>query len=529
MEGERDQTNPIMFRISMFSAFLALGAMIFASACHPNAEGPPANRSRPNIVLIYVDDLGYGDLSTYGATGVQTPNIDKLARQGLKFTDAHCSAATCTPSRYALLTGRYAFRKKAAVLPGNAPLLIDTGTTTIAGMLKRAGYATGVVGKWHLGLGDGFLDWNQDIKPGPLELGFDYAFLIPATGDRVPTVYVENHRVVNLEATDPITVSYREPVGDRPTGDTHPELRRVKADPQHNKTIVNGVSRIGYMDGGEKALWVDEDFPDILNDKAIQFIKEHREQPFFLYYAFHDIHVPRLPNPRFQGKSSMGPRGDAIVQTDWMTGQIVQELENLGLAENTLIIFTSDNGPVLNDGYGDQAVELLGDHRPAGPFRGGKYSAFEAGTRVPMITSWPGKIKAGENKALFGQIDLYASLAHLTGASLSDQEAIDSRNHLPVLLGESSEGRKTLVEESRILSLREDQWKYIRPSGGNDPAWITEKGIEGGYQTEPQLYDLSNDPGEQHNLASEHPERVKAMEEQLSRIEKREKRPDVAL
>lgn len=506
------------------SSFLFLGFISLFIACKSALSDKSATKTLPNIILIYVDDLGYGDVGAYGATGVTTPNIDKLAKQGLKFTDAHCSAATCTPSRYALLTGRYAFRKKAAVLPGNAPLLIDTATATIASMLKRVGYATGVVGKWHLGLGDGFLDWNQEIKPGPLELGFDYSFLIPATGDRVPTVYVENHRVVGLESDDPIAVSYGKPIGDRPTGDTHPELRRVSADPQHNKTIVNGVSRIGYLEGGESALWVDEEFPDLLNEKAIQFIGDHQDQPFFLYYSFHDIHVPRLPHPRFQGKSTMGPRGDAIVQTDWMTGQIINKLEALGLAENTLILFTSDNGPVLNDGYGDQAVEKLGDHQPAGPFRGGKYSAFEAGTRVPTIAYWPGTIEAGVSAALFGQIDIYASLAALTQQTLREEEAIDSEDHLTSLLGKSAEARTYLLEESLTLSLREGPWKYIRPFGKPDPAWINEKGIEGGFTSTPQLYNLAEDPGEKNNLAQQFPERVQAMESQITMIEAREKR-----
>ncbi|PHN04552.1 sulfatase family protein [Flavilitoribacter nigricans] len=514
----------------VFCVLPVIGAICLFFAC---GQAPPESSSGseplPNIVLIYVDDLGYGDVGAYGASGVSTPNIDFLAQNGLRFTDAHCSAATCTPSRYALLTGRYAFRKEAAVLPGNAPLLIDTATSTLAGMLKGAGYTTGVVGKWHLGLGDGFLDWNQAIKPGPLELGFDYSFLIPSTGDRVPSVYVENHRVVNLNADDPITVSYRQPVGDRPTGDTHPELRRMVADPQHNKTIVNGISRIGYMEGGESALWTDEEFPDILNGKAGNFIAENRDQPFFLYYSFHDIHVPRLPNPRFVGKSSMGPRGDAIVQTDWMTGQIIKKLDALGLSENTIILFTSDNGPVLNDGYEDQAVELLGDHQPAGPYRGGKYSAYEAGTRVPMIAYWPGTIKAGTSNALFGQIDIYASLAGLAGQQLSREEAIDSKDHLPVLLGKAQSGREMLVEESLTISLREGNWKYIRPFGKNDPAWITEKGIEGGFRVEPQLYQLQDDPGETNNLADQFPERIQAMEAKIQEIEARAKRPDMAM
>ena len=223
----------------------------------------------PNVVIFYIDDLGYGDLSSYGAKGVTTPAIDRLAANGIRFTDGHSSAATCTPSRYSLLTGEHGFRNKAKILKGDAPALIRPGKATLASMLKKAGYATGVVGKWHLGLGDGNVDWNKDIKPGPLEIGFDYSFLLPATGDRVPTVYVENYKVVNLDHADPITVSYKNKVGERPTGYNNPEMRRFVADKKHNETIVNGVSRIGHMSGGSSALWTDEDFAQVFTDKAI--------------------------------------------------------------------------------------------------------------------------------------------------------------------------------------------------------------------------------------------------------------------
>ena len=216
--------------------------------------------TRPNIIIFYADDLGYGDVSCYGAHRVETPNIDRLARNGIRFTDAHCSAATCTPSRYSLLTGNYAFRARASILPGDAPLIIRPGSTTLPSILKLAGYKTGVVGKWHLGLGDGIIDWNAEIKPGPLEIGFDYCYLIPATADRVPCVYVENHKVVDLDPLDPISISYDHPFGDSPTGLSNPELLKFRADIQHSQTIVNGVSRIGFMVGGNSAQWQDEQF-----------------------------------------------------------------------------------------------------------------------------------------------------------------------------------------------------------------------------------------------------------------------------
>jgi len=455
---------------------------------------------------LYADDLGYGDLSCYGAINVKTPNIDKLAKNGLRFTDAHSAAATCSPSRYSLLTGRHGFRKKAGILSGDAPLMINPETPTLPGMLKKAGYKTGVIGKWHLGLGNGQLDWNKEIKPGPLEIGFDYSFLIPATGDRVPTVYVENHYVVGLDSiSDPITVDFKNPIDNAPKAYEHPDLLRYASDRQHGEAIVNGIGRIGYMSGGNSARWKDEEFPDLLTDKASAFIDKNKEQPFFLYYSFHDIHVPRLPNPRFKGTTNMGPRGDAIVQMDWCVGQLVKKLEKLGLAENTLILFTSDNGPVLNDGYEDQSVELIGNHKPSGPFRGGKYSAYEAGTRMPTIAYWPKKIEKGVSNSLLSQIDLYASFASLVEQKITENEAPDSQDLLLTWIGKSKKGRDVLLEESLVVSIRKGKWKYIPETDKNTDYWLLQKGIEGGFQKTPQLFNLIDDPGELNNIVDEYP------------------------
>ncbi len=486
-----------------------------------NGEIIPAQK--PNIIILYVDDLGYGDVGFNGATAVQTPNINQLAAEGLNFTDAHSTAATCTPSRYALLTGEHGFRRQTDILPGDAPALITPGKPTLPSMLKSAGYQTAVVGKWHLGLGDGNVNWNADVKPGPLEIGFDYSFLMPATGDRVPTVYLENHNIVNLDQNDPIEVSYSEKVGNRPTGIERPDLLRFGADPQHSETIINGVSRIGTMGGGEAALWTDEDFPDIFTDKARNFMRENKDEPFFLFYSFHDIHVPRIPNPRFEGKTNMGSRGDAIAQMDWVVGEIVAELNSLGIGDNTLIFFTSDNGPVLDDGYEDQAVELLGDHKPAGPFRGGKYSAFEAGTRIPTVVHWPGIVMPGNSNALISQVDIYASLASLLGVELKDNEAMDSLDISDALLGTTEVARDYIIEESVVtLSLRKGQWKYIVPTLNDKQEvaeWVaTDKGIEGGFIKEPQLYNLQNDIGETTNVANAHPEIVMEMQEKVDEL-----------
>lgn len=476
------------------------------------------SNSKPNVVLIYSDDVGYGDVSCYGATRVHTPNIDRLAKQGIRFTNAHSASATCTPSRYALMTGEYAWRKQGTgILPGNASLIVEPGRTTLPSIFKQQGYRTGVVGKWHLGLGSGDIDWNGEIKPGPLEVGFDYSFIIPATLDRVPCVFVENHRVANLDPKDPIHVSYKAPFPGEKTGKEDPELLRVKPSHGHNQAIVNGVSRIGYMTGGKSALWDDEKIVDVLAGKATSFVDQHKDEPFFLYYAVHDIHVPRLPNPRFVGKTPMGPRGDAIAEMDWSVGHILADLERNGLAENTIVIFSSDNGPVVDDGYQDQAVQKLGNHKPAGPFRGGKYSNFDGGTRVPFILRWPGHAPAGAvSSALVCQVDLLSSFAALLGEKLPERAAPDSFNELPALLGKSKTGRPELVEDADVRSLVDGDWKFIQPS--NYPKLNRATNTELGNDSKPQLYNLASDPGEKNNLAAQYPDRVKQMAATLNKL-----------
>jgi arylsulfatase A-like enzyme len=476
-----------------------------------------ATESKPNIVILYADDLGYGDVGCYGAQRVQTPNIDRLAKTGLRFTDAHCSAATCTPSRYSLMTGEYSFRAPdARILPGDAPALIQPGRVTLASMLKSRGYRTAVVGKWHLGLGNGNLDWNTDIKPGPLEIGFDECFLIPATGDRVPCVYVENHRVANLDPKDPITVDYKGPLDDAPTGKSNPELLTMKPSHGHDMTIVNGISRIGYMTGGKKALWKDDTIADTLTSHAASFIERNARQPFFLYFATHDIHVPRVPNKRFSNATRMGPRGNAIAELDWCFGELVKVLEKHGLLKNTLIIVSSDNGAVVDDGYQDDAVAKLGSHRPNGVLRGGKGSRFEGGTRIPFVVHWPARVKPGVSDALVSQLDLVRSFANLTGADLEPGAGPDSENILPALLGESKQGRQLLVEHAGGLSLRDGTWKYIEPAKGVKVSLNTN--TETGVDPEPQLYDLAADIGEKNNLAAQQPARLNQMVESLRKI-----------
>lgn len=502
----------------------SLLATLVLSLC-VTVHGQTTNNRKPNIVLIYTDDLGYGDVSCYGSSAIATPNIDRLAKNGVRFTNTHATSATCTPSRFSLLTGKYAWRKEGTgIAPGDATLLIPVATTTLPGMLQKAGYNTAVIGKWHLGLGDAKgADWNGKITPGPIEIGFNYSFLIPATGDRVPCVFVENHQVVNLDKNDPIKVSYAGPVDpNAPTGKKNPELLKMQPSHGHDMTIVNGVSRIGYMSGGNAALWKDEDFANMLVQKAEAYINQQKSNPFFLYFSTHDIHVPRMPNARFVGKSGMGPRGDVLLQLDWTVGQVEAILKKNGLLENTLIIFTSDNGQVIDDGYKDDAVEKSGNHKPGGIYRGGKYSAFEAGTRVPFIVSWPGKIKPGKiNEALFSQIDLYASLAGLAGVAVKNGQAPDSKNHLPVLLNQSNQSRDFLVEQSlnSTLSLVMGNWKYIEPSKG--PKINKDTNTELGNDPQPQLYNLAADAGETNNLAQLHQARVNEMKLKLDQIKQK--------
>jgi arylsulfatase A-like enzyme len=474
--------------------------------------------AKPNIVLIYADDVGYGDISCYGASRVKTPNLDRLAAGGMRFTNAHSSSATCTPSRYSLLTGEYAWRKKGTgVLPGDATLIIPTDRQTLPGLLQKQGYRTAAVGKWHLGLGKTEVDWNAEIRPGPLEVGFDYSFIIPATGDRVPCVFVENHRVANLDPKDPIHVNYEHPIGNEPTGKANPELLKMHPSHGHDMAIVNGISRIGYMTGGKSALWVDEQIADTITGKAVNFINQNRTNPFFLYFATHDIHVPRVPNPRFAGKTPMGPRGDAIAELDWSVGQVLDTLDRNRMTDNTLVIFSSDNGPVVDDGYRDDAVEKLGAHKPAGPLRGGKYSNFDGGTRIPMLARWPGHIQAdAQSSALISQVDYFASFGAIAGQKPAAGAAPDSMDMHDAILGRDRKGREWLVEHAGALGLIEGDWKLILPSNGQKVNRNTN--TEMGNDPAPQLYDLSKDIAEKNNVADQNADRVKAMMARLAKI-----------
>lgn len=477
--------------------------------------------SRPNVVFIYADDIGFGDIACNGSKTIKTPNIDALAAQGVRFTNMHSSAATCTPSRYALLTGEYAWRREGTgIAAGNAGSIIRPERFTLADLFKNAGYQTGAVGKWHLGLGDktGTQDWNGHITPGPSDIGFDYSYIMAATGDRVPCVFVENEYVCNLDPKDPISVSYEKNFEGEPTGKANPELLKMHPSHGHDMSIVNGISRIGYMKGGKSALWKDEEIANVLTGKALQFIEKSKDKPFFLYFATQDAHVPRVPNPRFVGLSGMGARGDAIVEFDWTVGEVMKTLKKLGIEKNTIIILTSDNGPVVDDGYKDRAVELLGNHKPAGEFRGGKYSSFEGGTRVPGMLSWPGQVKPGVSDQLLCQVDMMATFADLLNVKIPSQAAPDSENHLAAWLNKGGKGREYLVLQNvhNNLSIENGIWKFIAP--GKGPAYGKETNTEYGNLEQDQLFNLVTDKSEKVNVAAQNPEIVNQLRNKLNQV-----------
>ena len=506
-----------LIAVSLLAPIAAQSAM---AAKKPKNTDP----TRPNVIIILADDLGYGDLGCYGAKNVQTPNVDRLAQQGIRFTDTHAVAATSTPSRYSILTGEYAWRRPDTdIAAGNAGMIIKPGQYTMADMFKSCGYRTCAIGKWHLGLGEtqGTQDWNAQIPMNLGDIGFDHHYIMAATADRVPCVFINDGTVANYDPSAPIEVSYKENFPGEPTGKDNPELcYNLQSSVGHNQSIVNGIARIGYMRGGGKALWKDENIADSITNHAIDFIKKNSNNPFFLYFATNDVHVPRFPHERFRGKSTMGVRGDAIVQFDWSVGKIMETLDKLGIADNTIVLLTSDNGPVVDDGYQDQAEELLNGHKPAGPWRGNKYSAFEGGTAIPVIVRWPKNVKAGQTSdVLMSQIDFMASFGKLIDATFPKGSAPDSRNHLGNLLGTDTTHRPWVAEMSsnHVLSIRTKEWKYIEPNDGSKMIKWGPK-IETGNDPLPQLYRISDNLYEQDNVADTHPTVVYELQNILRRV-----------
>ncbi|MCZ6674394.1 MAG: arylsulfatase [Verrucomicrobia bacterium] len=481
-----------------------------------------AQSDKPNVVVIFADDLGYGDTGVYGATKVRTPNIDKLASEGRRFTDAHAASAVCTPSRYCLLTGEYAFRiDNWGPVFLKVGLIVDPDQTTVADIMKNAGYATACIGKWHLGFGEETPNWNGDLKPGPLELGFDYYFGMPVVNSHPPFVYVENHRVVGLAADDPFVYD------------------QVAETRVHEEKM--GINQIGGAKAAH-ALYDDTYVGTTLAGKAVSWIKEHKDEPFFLYFPTTNIHHPFTPHPRFQGTSDCGRYGDFIHELDWIVGEVTRTLEEEGLADNTLLIFTSDNGGMIN--LGGQNSWNLG-HKQNGDLLGFKFDAWEGGHRVPFIARWPGKIPAGTvSNQLVSNVDLLASLAALTGYELKDGEGPDSFNILPALIGEAQRPiRDHLVLAAfrkTHLSLRAGDWMYIgaQSGGGFSSPDVGTHGF-GGFPAlhfagevnsdmengklkpnapKEQLYNLRTDPYQTQNVIRENPVIAQTMREHLAYI-----------
>jgi arylsulfatase A len=504
----------MLHRLSALLATVAVAATVAFAA------------EKPNVIVIMADDLGYGDISCNGATAIKTPNIDRLAAEGIRFTSGYCSASTCTPTRYSLLTGSYAFRRKGTgIAPPNGHLVVPSDAFTIADVAKAAGYKTAVIGKWHLGLGAEGKgpDWNGVIAPGPREIGFDYNFLLPTTNDRVPQVYVENDRVLNLDPKDPLWVGDKKPAEDHPTGITHRATLKMDWSHGHNATIHNGISRIGFYTGGHAARFRDEDLADKWAEKSNAWIEANRAQPFFLFLASHDIHVPRIPHERFQGKTGLGFRADSVIQFDWQVGEVMKTLDRLGLAEKTLIVLCSDNGPVMDDGYKDGALEKRGDHRAGGPYRGGKYTVFEGGTRTPFITRWKGRIQPGVSDQMVTTTDLAASLAALTGVKLPADACLDSFDVSGALLGRpGAKGRDHVLSQDNggtgNYGFRDGNWKLVRYDTKGTNNDIVEQTLQRMPQPQFQLFDLSKDPGEKNNVIAEHADVAEKLKARLAAI-----------
>jgi arylsulfatase A-like enzyme len=442
--------------------------------------------SGPNIIVILADDVGPGDAGCYGATQIKTPHIDRLAAEGQRFENGHASAAVCTPTRYSMLTGQYSWRSNAngvnkGVSNGAAPLLIPTTMTTAPGLLKKAGYRTAVIGKWHLGFGEKKPDYNGELRPGPLEVGFDEYFGIPATNDRIPTVFVRDHRVVGLDPADPIQISYD----------------KEEAKSQGLSSFAAGRQRIGWGKGGKSAWWKDEDIAETHTGEAIKFIERNKDNRFFLYFAPHDVHAPKVPQKRFVGVSGISERCDMLLGLDDAIGQILQTVDRLGLAKDTLIIYSSDNGAYVNDENG---------HRPTGPFRGIKSQSWEGGHRVPFIVRWPARIQPGVSQDLVSTLDVPATVCAAAGISLPQDSLPDSFNLLPAMLGEANAiKRDYLIIQcgSGHLSVRSGPWKFI-PDVALADGWQSVK-KKMSAPARPGVYDLSKDPGEKENLFSSSP------------------------
>ncbi|MEJ5976403.1 arylsulfatase [Novosphingobium sp. PS1R-30] len=461
-------------------AFLRSGVAAAALWAGAGAVAAPARQRRPNVVVVLLDDMGIGDAGAYNPwSAIPTPNIDRLAREGMRFTDMHSSSAVCTPSRYSLLTGRYCWRSrlKKGVLDGTGTNLIEPGRLTLPGLLKRAGYHTAGVGKWHLGLGSGeTADYTKPLRPGPRDHGFDYYFGIPSSLDFPPYLYFENDRVVEA-----------------PTAHTD------------GSATPRGVFwRAGAIAPGFRM----EEVVPTLTDKAIGVVRQAAKagNPFFLYFPLPSPHTPWVPLPEYRGKSQAGDYGDYVVETDAMIGRLLDEIDARGIAEETIVIVTSDNGA---DWKPEDAARFA--HRANQAWRGEKADAWEAGHRIPFVIRWPGRVAPGSVSNETGSLaDVMATLAGALGLALPDDAAEDSFDLTPALEQRSGPPvRPNIVDHSLdgLFTIREGNWKLIVGLGsGGFTAPKTVAPAAGGPQG--QLYDLAADPREEDNLYDRRPEIV---------------------
>ncbi len=454
---------------------------------------------RPNIVLILADDVGWGDAGCYGGTLVKTPNIDRLAREGRRFENGYASAAVCTPTRYSLITGQYSWRRSGAglnkgVSNGESSLLIPTGMATAPGLLQKAGYRTALIGKWHLGFGEAKPDYNKELRPGPLEIGFHEFFGIPATNDRMPTVFVRDYKVQGLDPADPIQITYDKTV----------------AKDQGLSNWAAGRNRIGWGKGGKAAWWKDAEISETLTKECVQFIERSKDQSFFLLYAPHNVHAPAIPGKRFAESSGLTPRVDMLQELDASIGQLLQTLDRLNLAKNTLILYSSDNGAYLNDEKG---------HSPTGAFRGKKSQLWEGGLRVPFIVRWPARIQPGVSTDIVSTLDMPATVCASAGISLPKGALPDSHNLVPGLMGEAGAAKRQdiiLMSGNGHLAIRKGDFKYL-PDLAVADGWYGGGKKKPGSAPRPALYNLSNDPGEKNNLIEQLPAEAKSLAELLEK------------
>lgn len=458
---------------------------------------PALAQEKPNIVFILADDLGYGSVNAYGADTalVRTPHIDRIAQAGMRFTDAHTPASICTPTRYGLMTGRYPWRSrlKSGVVNPLDPLLPDPDRTTVADWLKERGYRTACIGKWHLGYGTGpKVDFTSRLSPGPLDLGFDYHFGVPQNHGDMHGVYIENDRIYGLRS------------------------RKVQP---YSRTFY-GPQYIGY-DAPQR---VNKDVMGDLTDRAVQWLRrQDRQRPFFLYFAAVAVHHPITPSDTMRGLSDCGPYGDFIQDLDMSVGRIAETLEYMNLKDNTIVIFTSDNGGEV-PAKRPKAPEIQAQRAGLainGPLRGDKHTIWEGGTRVPFIFSWPGKVKAGSvSHDTINMVDVFATVCDITEGKVPESKDVapDSLSFLASLTQSDKKHPRTSMVTANargMHALRKGNWKYI--DNATPQAWS--QGKPGTFKNaRPQLYNLADDPAETQNLADAKPEIVNELAKELNRI-----------